>query len=157
MYIFSVVLLLAILPAVSVILEAALSPHGVSIIGLVGKWYVFFACGVRLQLAGVRQVGQPRFTAAEIFDLDNVKAFPIVREIGFANLAMGTLGFCTIFRHSWLVPAAVVGGLYYGLAGLGHLLLDQRNVKETVAMLSDGFAFLVLLTVVVNGLLCSIC
>ena len=38
------------------------------------------------------------------------------------------------------------------LAGLGHLLRIDRNVKETVAMISDGFAFLVLLTVVVNGL-----
>jgi hypothetical protein len=75
-----------------------------------------------------------------------------VREIGFANLAMGTLGVCTIFRPAWLVPAAIVGGLYYWLARLGHPLRIDRNVKETVAMISDGFAFLVLLTVVVNGL-----
>jgi hypothetical protein len=150
MYLVSVVLLLAVLPATSVILEAVLAPHGVSIMGLVGKWYVFWACGIRLLLAGIRQVLQPRFTAAEIFDLDNVKAFPIVREIGFGNLAMGTLGVWVIFRHDWLVPAAVVGGLYYGLAGLGHVFRDERNVSETVAMLSDGFAFLVLLVVVVN-------
>jgi hypothetical protein len=152
MYFLSVVLLLAVLPAASVILEAVLAPHGVGVISLIGKWYVFWACGVRLLLAGIRQVAQPRFTAAEIFDLDNVKAFPIVREIGFANLAMGTLGICTIFRPAWLVPAAIAGGLYYGLAGLGHLLRGERNIKETVAMLSDGFAFLVLVTVVVNGL-----
>ncbi|MGA2041204.1 MAG: DUF6790 family protein [Bryobacteraceae bacterium] len=152
MYIVSVVLLLAILPAASVILEAVLTPHGASIAGLVGKWYAFWACGVRLLLAGIRQVGQPRFTAVEIFDLDNVKAFPIVREIGFGNLAMGTLGVCTIFRPAWLVPAAIVGGLYYGFAGLGHLLRTERNLKETVVMVSDGFAVLVLVAVVVNGL-----
>lgn len=151
MYTLSVVLLLAILPALSVILEAAFSPHGGSIMGLVGKWYVFWACGIRLLLAGLRQVSQPRFTAAEIFDLDNVKAFPIVREIGFGNLAMGTLGVCTIFQPAWLVPAAIVGGLYYGLAWLGHLLREERNVKEAVAMISDGFAFIVLLTVVAHG------
>ena len=144
--------MLAVLPALSVILECAFSAKGASIMGLVGKWYVFWTCGIRLLLAGVRQVSQPRFTAAEIFDLDNVKAFPIVREIGFGNLAMGTLGVCTIFRPGWLLPAAIVGGLYYGLAGLGHALRDERNVKETVAMLSDGFAFLVLLAVEVNSL-----
>jgi hypothetical protein len=148
MYLVSVVLLLAILPAV--ILQAAFSPHGMSITGLLGKWYVFWA-GIWLLLAGLRQVSQPRFTAAEIFDFDNVKAFPIVREIGFANLAMGTLGVSTILRPAWLVPAAIVGGLYYGLAGLGHLLRDERNVNETLAMVSDGFAFLVLLPVVVKG------
>jgi hypothetical protein len=119
---------------------------------LAGKWYVFWACGIRLLLAGIRQVSQPRFTATEFFDLDNVKAFPIVREIGFGNLAIGILGICTIFRPAWLVPAAIVGGVYYGLAGLGHLMCDERNWMETLAMVSDGFAFLVLLVVVVNGL-----
>ena len=153
MYFASVVLLLAIIPAVSVILEAALSPHGASFMGLVGKWYVFWACGVRLLLAGIRQVLHPRFTAVEIFDLDNVKAFPMVREIGFGNLAVGTLGLCTIFRPAWLIPVGIVGGLYYGLACMGHVLRRAgRNLKETVAMLSDGVAFLVLLAVVVNAL-----
>lgn len=151
MYTSSAVLLLAVLPAASVVLEAMLTPHGGSTMALIGKWYVFWACGVRLVLAGIRQVSQPRFTAAEIFDLDNVKAFPIVREIGFGNLAMGTLAVCTMFRPAWLVPAGLVGGLYYGLAGLGHLLREERNVNETVAMVSDGFAFVVLLAVVVNG------
>jgi len=105
-----------------------------------------------LLLAGIRQVSQPRFTAAEIFDLDDTKAFPMVREIGFGNLAMGTLAACTIIRPEWLVPAAIVGGLYYGLAGLGHLLRGDRNGKESVAMVSDGVAFLVLLAAVVKGL-----
>jgi hypothetical protein len=120
MYFIVVIMLLLVLPAASVILESTISAHGSSIMGLIGKWYVFWAGGVRLLLAGLRQVSQPRFTASEIFDLDNVKAFPIVREIGFGNLAMGTLAICTIFRGAWLVPAAMVVCLYYGLAGLGH-------------------------------------
>lgn len=64
---------------------------------------------------------------------------------------MGTLAVCTMFRPSWTVPAAIVGGLYYGLAGSGHALRDERNVNETVALISDGFGFLVLLVVAVNG------
>jgi len=102
MYFVSVFLLLLVLPAASVVLEGIFSPRGVEVMGLVGKWYVFWACGIRLLLAGIRQVSQPRFTATEIFDLDNVKAFPIVREIGFGNLAMGTLAVCTFFRPAWL-------------------------------------------------------
>jgi hypothetical protein len=152
MYFIVVIMLLLVLPAASVILESTISAHGASIMGMIGKWYVFWAGGVRLLLAGLRQVSQPRFTASEIFGLDNVKAFPIVREIGFGNLAMGTLAICTIFRGAWLVPAAMVVCLYYGLAGLGHLLRDERNAQETVAMASDAFAFLVLLTVAINGL-----
>jgi hypothetical protein len=130
MYFVSAVLLVAILPAASVILEAALATHGLSIMALVGKWYVFWACGVRLVLAGLRQVSQPCFTAAEIFNLDNVKAFPMVREIGFGSLAMGTLGVCTIFRPAWLIPAAIVGGLYYGLAGLATCRGSTKMLKR---------------------------
>ena len=76
----------------------------------------------------------------------------IVREIGFGNLAISTLAICTIFRPAWVVPAALVGGLYYGLAGLGHVLREQRNMNETVAMISDGLVFLMLIAVVANGL-----
>jgi hypothetical protein len=104
MYVFSVVLLLLILPAAAVIVEAWY-PHSASIIALIGKWYVFWAGGVRLLLAGMRQMSQPRFTAAEIFNLDNVKAFPIVREIGFANLAMGALESARSFAlRGWFQP-----------------------------------------------------
>ena len=59
MYSVIVVLLLLILPALSIIVEAGFS-QGVSIMGLVGKWYVFWASGMRLLLAGIRQVSQPR-------------------------------------------------------------------------------------------------
>jgi hypothetical protein len=142
MYFVSAVLLVAILPAASVILEAALATHGLSIMALVGKWYVFWACGVRLVLAGLRQVSQPCFTAAEIFNLDNVKAFPMVREIGFG-------------LHDLPAGMADSGGdrrrpLLWA-RGIGHVPRIDQNVKETVAMISDGFAFLALLAVAFHG------
>jgi hypothetical protein len=151
MYFAVVALLLFILPAASIGLEAGLSPHAASIMALTGKWYVFWAGGVRLLLAGIRQVSQPSFTAAEIFEIHDPKAFAIVREIGFGNLSMGTLALCTIFQAGWIVPAALVTGLYYGFAGLGHVGRGKRNRKESVAMVSDAFAFLVLLAVVASS------
>jgi hypothetical protein len=42
------------------------------------------------------------------------------------------------------VPAAIVGGLYYGLAGLGHAFRGERNAAGQTAMLSDFFIFAVL-------------
>jgi hypothetical protein len=152
MYFVIVVLMLLVLPAASTVFEIIFWHHSASMTAVIGKWYVFWACGVRLLLAGIRQVSQPRFTATEIFNIDDPKTFAIVREIGFGNLSMGMLGVTTIFRSAWLVPAAIAGGLYYGLAGLGHLLRKERNPNEAVAMLSDGFAFVVLFAVVVNGL-----
>jgi hypothetical protein len=112
---------------------------------LIGKWFTFWAVGARLFMAGLRQAVQPRFTAHEIFKLEDDSAFPIVREIGFGNLAMGSLGLATLFRPAWLLAGALVGGLYYGLAGLLHLFGKKRNLNENVALISDLAVALVML------------
>jgi hypothetical protein len=100
--------------------------------------------GIRLLLAGARQVIQPRFTAEEIFRIRGAESLAIVRELGFANLLIGVLATCSIFHRSWTEPAAIVGGLFYRLAGLGHVNQASKNAKEQVAMISDAFIFLVL-------------
>jgi hypothetical protein len=106
--------------------------------------------GVRLFVAGVRQTIQPGFTAEAIFRVNDPAAWPIVREVGFANLSMGLLGLLSLWRGEWLIPASVVGGLYYGLAGAGHVAgkernaNKERNAKETFAMVTDFAAFVVL-------------
>jgi len=45
-----------------------------------------------------------------------------------------------------------VGGLYYGLAGAGHVAGKERNAKETFAMVSDFVPFVVLGVFVVKSL-----
>ncbi|MGA3188927.1 MAG: hypothetical protein ABSF22_17625 [Bryobacteraceae bacterium] len=82
-----------------------------SVVFLVGKWFVFWSVGVRLFVAGVRQ--------------------------GFTNLSMGILGLCSLVRFGWIVPTAVVGGLYYGLAGMGHLHRSEKNTKEYMALIAE--------------------
>jgi hypothetical protein len=152
MYFAVVILLLLIIPVASVAIETTLSNHAASLIFLIGKWFVFWAAGIRLFIAGARQVIQPKFTAEEIFEIHDHASFAIVREVGFANLSMGLLAICSIFRSGWMVPAALVGGLYYGLAGLGHVFRKNKNAKEYVAMISDLFVFLVLTVFVLNSL-----
>ncbi len=152
MYFLVVVLLLFIFPAASVTYEAVRSSHAVNIIVLTGKWSVFWAVGIRLFVAGGRQVAQPRFTAEEIFGIHDRESFAIVRELGFANLSMGLLGIITIARADWVVPTAILGGLYYGLAGTGHLFQKNRNTKENTAMVSDALEFLVLAVFALHAL-----
>jgi hypothetical protein len=151
MYFVLIILLLFIFPLASTI-EAALTTHTVSIAFLAGRWFVFWAVGIRLFLAGARQMIQPQFTAEEIFDIHDRRSFAIVRELGFANLSMGLLGICSLFRADWIVPAALVGGLYYGLAGVGHIFHKRKNAKEYMAMISDGFVFLVFLIFLLSTL-----
>jgi len=151
MYAISVILLLAVIPVGSIALEASLS--GGNLWALTGKWYVFWAAGVRLFLAGVMQVLRPQFTAQGIFEIKDTAAFGIVREVGFGNLSMGALGIATLLKPEWLVPAAIVSGLYYGLAAAGHLGRGERNAKEQLALWTDILAFAVLAAFVVTQVL----
>lgn len=141
-YFSTVVLLLGVLPIGCVLLEAF---HGTSdFLSLVGKWFVFWGVGVRLFLAGLRQTFQPEFTATTIFELSETGASAIVRELGFANIAMGTVGLASLANTYWLVPSAMVGGLYYGLAGVGHMMRQKRNFIEQTALISDLLIFALL-------------
>ncbi|MFA5955797.1 DUF6790 family protein [Hyphomicrobium sp.] len=149
MYFVTVFHLLFLLPVLSVIAEALHIGAGADIMWLVGKWFVFWACGVRLLLAGIMQTSRPEFTAKSIFAIDAPAAAAIVREVGFGNLAMGTLGLASLAEPSWVVPAAIVAGLYYGLAGLGHLF-RKGNLKEQIALWSDLGIFLLLAAFVIS-------
>jgi hypothetical protein len=61
-YLAIVVLLMLVLPLASLLIETR-EPGLV----LVGKWWNFWAIGVRLFTAGLRQVAKPAFTAEVIF------------------------------------------------------------------------------------------
>ncbi|MGH6865384.1 MAG: DUF6790 family protein [Methyloceanibacter sp.] len=145
MYIAAIVLLLLVLPLASIAAEAFWLPASAQdLMGLVGKWFTFWAVGVRLFLAGVSQVFRPQFTSEGILGIKDQGATAVVRELGFANLSIGALGLLSLAVPHWALPAAIVGGLFYGLAGLGHLLKGDRNLKEQVALASDLVMFLVL-------------
>ena len=150
MYLASIVLLLFVLPAGCVIGQMLWFGGAADVMLLVGKWFVFWAVGVRLFIAGVRQVTQPQFTAESIFEIKDRAALGIVRELGFANLSTGTLGLASLAVPAWVAPAAIVGGLFYGLAAAGHALRGKRNFKEQTALISDIFAFVILAVFVVS-------
>jgi len=143
-YFVSVAVLLLLAPLVSVATEWTLAAGGTDVWWLIGKWFTFWGVGARLFLAGVMQVARPQFTAGSIFVIADPAAEAIVREVGFANLAMGTLGLVSLLRPEWLAPAALVGGLYYGLAGAGHAARGARNAKEQFALVTDVAMFAIL-------------
>jgi hypothetical protein len=112
---------------------------------LIAKWFVFWAVGWRLLLAGTRQIAQPQYTAKEILGLKSDESLILVRELGFANVATGLLGVLSLLQPAWQLGAALAGGVYYGLAGVSHAFQRNRNRLEDVAMVSDLFASAVLL------------
>lgn len=135
MYLAILLLVMLIAPLASVLAEVLAS--GGPVAALVLKWFVFWGVGVRLALAGGKQVAQPAFTAQTIFEIADPKAQVIVQELGFANLAFGLLGLLSLVFPAFLEPAAVGGGLFYLLAGITHALRRGKNRTETIAMVSD--------------------
>src|ERR1700689_693639 len=137
MYFIFVTLFLFVLPVISVFVEALLRSGSADLVLLAGKWFVFWGVGVRLFIAGVRQVAQPQFTAESIFAIKDRAALPIVREVGFGNLSMGTLGLASLVMPGFLIAAAIVGALYYGLAGVGHMVRSRKTFNGWAALISD--------------------
>lgn len=112
---------------------------------LVAKWFVFWMVGVRLLLAGLRQIIQPRYTAEQILGIKDPDATLIVRELGFANTAIGCIGVACLFFRDWEFPIALIGTIFYALAGINHLTDKHRNRLQSFAMATDLFAAAVLL------------
>jgi uncharacterized protein DUF6790 len=152
MYVAVVVLLMFVLPLGSAFAEYV-TPGAAPLMALIGKWFVFWAAGVRLVLAAVRQLFQPEFTARNIFKIERADALPLVREIGAGNFALGAVGVVSLWRPDFILPIALAAAIFYGIAGFRHLLETDRSLNETVAMGSDLFVFIVLAAYVVYALL----
>jgi hypothetical protein len=150
MYVPIVIALMLALPLISIVAQIILTDHGAlhgaAYLAVVAKWYVFWAVGVRLSLAGLRQIIQPRYTAETILGLKSAESLFFVRELGFANVAMGSVGIASLLAPSWVMPAAMLGAIYYGLAGVNHCFHRGRNTLQNVALVSDLFAAAVLAT-----------
>lgn len=147
MYIAMVFGLMLILPVASILFELLLRHYGVLNALLIGQWFVFWAVGVRLLVAGLRQIVQPRYTAESILGLKDPNATLVVRELGFANTAIGSAGVGSISSPAWILPLAIIGAIFYGLAGINHLAHGHRNRLQNVAMTSDMFAASVLVAI----------
>ena len=124
-----------LLPVLSVLVEMTSHNHA-GLMALVSKWFVFWAIGIRLFTAGLRQIIKPGLTAEGIFGIKDKVVWIIVRELGFANASMGVVGIASLWLASWRPAVALIAGLFLLLDGVQHLT-NKRNFEENVAMYSD--------------------
>jgi hypothetical protein len=146
MYPSIVLTLMLALPIVCTVYQVFHANHGVFSFDILLKWLVFWAVGIRLLLAGVRQIFQPRYTAEVVLRLKGDDCKRVIRELGFGNFAIGVLGVGSLlFSHRWLLPAAIAGTVLYGLAGVNHFLHKARGTNENVVMVADVLVAVVLI------------
>jgi hypothetical protein len=137
MYALAVGLFMLVLPLASIAVEISIGSAGAGAVVVIARWFVFWGVGARLFVAGLRQIVQPRFTAETILGLKGEDVLVVVRELGFANVALGSLGLASVIAHGWVMAAALVGTIFYGLAGLNHARQAVLNRHERIAMVSD--------------------
>jgi hypothetical protein len=128
--------LMVVIPAISVLIEQVMTP-GADLLLLIAKWFVFWGIGIRLLIAGIRQVLQPAFTARTIFRMEDPSAEKLVIEIGFGNLAIGLVASLSLLWPAFVVPLGLTGGLFLGLAGLRHMANANRTAEENAALVTD--------------------
>jgi hypothetical protein len=143
-YIISVSILTFVLPTIGFISEHFITETALTY-DLFSKWFIFSAVGLRLFLAGIKQVKNPEFTAKQIFHLDSPDSFPILRELGFANICFGLVAIVSLFKPDWRIVSAFASGLYYGIAGVQHGLKKTSGVNEKFALWTDLIIFFYLL------------
>lgn len=148
MYFVIVLACFVVLPVVSIIVEVIVRRRRGTSSGLLPialRWFTFWIVGVRLFTAGISQAIQPQFTAESIFGTDDPQVLPFISELGYANIAMGTIGILSVFIRSWTAPAAVVGAVFLGLDGIRHVVEGGEFTPErTLAMVTDLLALVVL-------------
>ena len=149
LYEWSIVLFFLIIPVVALFFDYYIIDTQETIIEIAFKWFVFSGIGLRLGTAGINQIVHPQFTAKEIFKLSEEGAKFVVRELGFANLCFSILAIISLFICNFRVPAAITGGLYFGLAALLHLFKKKESDTEIFAMISDIYIFIVLIVLLI--------
>lgn len=147
-YLAVIVLLMLVFPIVSIAIEYPVAKEHAfhsdnTLFFITGKWFAFWAIGVRLFTAGLKQVFNPAFTAQSIFKLKSTDANVVVKELGFANICLGLVGISVLIDPFFFYITYLSGGLYMGIAGINHIIKKPAGINEYVAMVSDIFIFLI--------------
>ena len=69
--------------------------------------------------------------------IEGKESWILVRELGFANVAIGAVAIASLWRPEWRLAGALAGGIFLTLAGLEHVAKRDRNSEENLAMVSD--------------------
>ncbi|OBR96524.1 hypothetical protein CLRAG_03940 [Clostridium ragsdalei P11] len=131
-----VILFFYVLPLISIIIDVFIFKNTM-IVQVVLKWCIFFGVGLRLFTAGLKQSLNPAFTAKGIFNITDEKVFPIVRELGFANICFGLIGITSLLVSNFRYTAASLGILFYFLAFMQHMIRKNKNSTEVFVTITN--------------------
>jgi hypothetical protein len=115
--------LLFVLPIATAVLESRID-HVVLNLSTYWKWYIFWGVGIRLFFRGVILTSAPQ-----------------QMELGFANMALGSMGILSVINDQWRLIAAIAGTIYFGLTDMLRVIKKPGSRHELVALLYNLLVF----------------
>jgi hypothetical protein len=140
LFTFWCIALLFVLPIVAAALESRID-HVVLNWPTYWKWFIFWGLGIRLFFKGVKLASTPRFTGLSLSSFKNRDSYLLLLELGFANMALGSMGILSVINDQWRLIAAIVGAIYFGLADMLRLLNKPGGRHELVALIYNVAVF----------------
>ncbi|HTE28416.1 hypothetical protein [Flavitalea sp.] len=143
---FTNAILLTALPVLSVACEhhfgqAALTGT------LIGKWFAFWAIGIRLLVAGFMQLTRKSNSRNHLSARED--SGMVKKATGVANLVLSALGFLCVASSEGSLLAAITVGVYLGLAGLQHDFKKPATASGWISLIYDFIVFSVIATCLV--------
>ena len=114
------------------------------------KWFIFWGVGIRLFFKGVKLASTPQFTGLSLSSFKNRESYLLLLELGFANMALGSMGILSVINDQWRLIAAIAGAIYFGLADMLRLLKKPAGRHERVALVYNVLVFVGLVAYMVS-------
>lgn len=143
--------LFVLLPVISAIAEKAIKPGSLSWM-LFGKWFVFWAFGFRLFIAGIKQASDPSLSAKR----HNNEIFEMVRGLGITNICLGVGGILSLINETWRQVIAILGCLFFGLNTISCFTGGLTALNQKLTALFSLLVFIILLLYVLKVLMVSV-
>ena len=141
--------LIAVLPIAAAALESRVDQLPLSW-PIYWKWFIFWGVGIRLFFKGVKLASTPQFTGLSLSSFKNRESYLLLLELGFANMALGSMGILSVINDQWRLIAAIAGAIYFGLADMLRLLKKPAGRHEGVALVYNVLVFVGLVAYMVS-------
>jgi hypothetical protein len=105
------------------------------------KWFIFWGVGIRLFFKGVKLTSTPQFTGLTLSSFKNRESCLLLLELGFANMALGSMGILSVINDQWRLIAAIAGAIYFGLANMLRVLTKTGGCHELVTLIHNILVF----------------
>ena len=141
--------LIAVLPITAALLESRIDQVPLNSASY-WKWFIFWGVGIRLFFKGVRLASTPQITGLSVSSFRSRESYLLLLELGFANMALGSMGILSVINDQWRLIAAIAGAIYFGLADMLRLLKKTDGRHERVALVYNILVFLGLVAFMVS-------